>query len=137
TRRGEVVAWIDSTGTFDPRSIAATGADLSRILWVGADGAVRARDSSAESPTAEIARARSKTSVKAGIKPVLLAAEMVLGAGGFGLVVIDLDFDSPGGHTRTLTLSAALRLARAAERSGSAVIVLAERRTCGTFAALS
>jgi hypothetical protein len=57
---------------------------------------------------------------------------MVLGAGGFGLVVIDM-----GGHARTLTLSTALRLARAAERSGAAVIVLAERRTCGTFAVLS
>jgi hypothetical protein len=75
---------------------------------------------------------RSNASSKSGIKPVLLAAEMVLGAGGFGLVVIDM-----GGHARTLTLSAALRLARAAERSGAAVIVMAERRTCGTFAALS
>ncbi|HZZ08483.1 MAG TPA: hypothetical protein VFE43_08055 [Candidatus Binataceae bacterium] len=61
-----------------------------------------------------------------------MAAEMVLGAGGFGLVVIDL-----GSYARTLTSSAALRLARAAERSSAAVIVLAERRTCGTFAALS
>jgi len=135
TRRGEVAAWIDSTGAFDPRSIAAAGADLSRILWVGADAAVRARDS-AESPVAEFAPARSSAPAKAGIKPVLLAAEMVLGAGGFGLVVIDFSFDI-GGHARTLTLSAALRLARAAERSGAAVIILAERRTCGTFAALS
>src|SRR5713101_6166051 len=37
TRRGEVAAWIDSAGAFDPRSIAAVGADRSRILWVGAD----------------------------------------------------------------------------------------------------
>ena len=137
TRRGEVAAWIDSAGAFDPRSIAAAGADLSRILWVGADAAARARDS-AEAPAAEFAPARSiasakaGTSVKAEIKPVLLAAEMVLGAGGFGLVVIDF-----GRHARTLALSVALRLARAAERSGAAVIVLAERRTCGTFAALS
>lgn len=135
TRRGEVAAWIDSAGAFDPRSIAATGADLSRILWVGADAAVRARNS-AKSPAAEFAPARSAASVKAGIKPVLLAAEMVLGAGGFGLVVIDLVFDIDG-RARTLASSAALRLARAAERSGAAVIVLAERRTCGTFAALS
>ena len=131
TRRGEVAAWIDSAGAFDPHSIAAAGADLSRILWVGTDAAVRARDS-AESPAAEFAPTRSNASPKAGIKPALLAAEMVLGAGGFGLVVIDM-----GGHARTLTLSTALRLARAAERSGAAVIVLAERRTCGTFAALS
>jgi hypothetical protein len=129
TRRGEVAAWIDSAGAFDSRSIAAAGADLSRILWVGADRAVLARDSAA-SPEQEFALTRAMP--KAVIKSVLLAAEMVLGAGGFGLVVIDL-----GSYARTLTSSAALRLARAAERSSAAVIVLAERRTCGTFAALS
>ena len=127
TRHGEVAAWIDSSGAFDPRSVAAAGADLSRILWVGADTAARARDS-AESPAAQFAPMRSNAPVK--------AAEMVLGAGGFGLVVIDFSF-AIGGRARTLTLSTALRLARAAERSGAAVIVLAEHRTCGTFAALS
>jgi hypothetical protein len=135
TRRGEVAAWVDSSGAFDPRSIAAAGADLSRILWIGADVAARARES-AESPAAEFAPARSHASAKGEIKPMLMAAEMVLGAGGFGLVVIDFGLDI-GGRSRTLTLSAALRLARAAERSGAAVIVLAARRTCGTFAALS
>jgi hypothetical protein len=90
---------------------------------------VLARDSAASSER-EFALARAMP--KAAIKSVLLAAEMVLDAGGFGLVVIDL-----GGYARMLTQSAALRLARAAERSGAAVIVLAERRTCGTFAALS
>jgi hypothetical protein len=90
---------------------------------------VLARDSAASSER-EFALACAMP--RAGIKPVLLAAEMVLGAGGFGLVVIDL-----GSYARTLTSSAALRLARAAERSSAAVIVLAERRTCGTFAALS
>jgi recombination protein RecA len=135
TRRGEVAAWIDTAGGFDPRSIAAAGADLSRILWIGADAAIRARDS-AQPPAAEFAPARLGAWAKASLKPGLLAAEMVLDAGGFGLVVIDLAFDT-GGYARTLTLSAALRLARAAERGGAAVIVLAERRTCGTFAALS
>jgi hypothetical protein len=130
TRRGEVAAWIDSSGAFDPQSIAAAGADLSRILWVGADAALRARDA-AESGSAKSVPARPARS-HAAIK----AAELVLGAGGFGLVVIDFGF-AIGGRAHTLTLSAALRLARAAEQSGAAVIVLAERRTCGTFAALS
>jgi hypothetical protein len=135
TQRGEVVAWIDSSGAFDPRSIAAAGADLSRILWVGADAVARARDST-ESPAAEFVPPRPNAFVRAEIKPVLMAAEMVLGAGGFGLVVIDLGLDI-GGRARTFALSAALRLARAAERNGAAVIVLTAHRTCGTFAALS
>jgi hypothetical protein len=57
---------------------------------------------------------------------------MVLEAGGFGLVVIDL-----GAMRYALAESAALRLSRAAERSGVAVLVIAERRMCGTFAALT
>ena len=130
TGRGEVAAWIDSSGAFDPHSIAAAGADLSRILWVGADAAVCVR-AAAESGSAESARARPARSHAA-----MKAAELVLGAGGFGLVVIDFGF-AIGGRARTLALSVALRLARAAEQSGAAVVVLAERRTCGTFAALS
>lgn len=61
----------------------------------------------------------------------LKAAEWILAAGGFGLVIIDFD-----ATVRFLPQSAALRLARAAERSGAAVIVLGERQMCGTFAAL-
>jgi hypothetical protein len=81
---------------------------------------------------------------------ILKAAEWILAAGGFGLVVIDFTAhvadslarlaSSPsvsGWTRRALPESAALRLARAAERSGAAVIVLAAQRMCGTFAALS
>src|SRR5262249_1783430 len=53
-------------------------------------------------------------------------------AGGFALVVIDF-----GTLRFPLSQSASLRLARAAERSGAAVLVLAEGRPCGTFAALT
>jgi hypothetical protein len=62
----------------------------------------------------------------------LKAAEWVLAAGGFGLVVIDF-----GNAIRFIPQSAALRLARAAESSGAAIIVMAEQRMCGTFAVLS
>jgi hypothetical protein len=62
----------------------------------------------------------------------LRAAELVLEAGGFGLLVMDF-----GERAFTLTQSSALRLARIAERSGTAVMVLATRPVCGTFAALT
>lgn len=119
TRQGEVAAWIDSANAFDPASLAAAGADLSRILWVGANSA----------PTHERKTARS-----AAVSDAFKAAETVLGAGGFGLVVIDLAPEITG---RSLAECRALRLARAAERGGAAVIVLAAHRMCGTFAALS
>jgi hypothetical protein len=69
---------------------------------------------------------------------VLKAAEWILTAGGFGLLVIDCagmnDFN---GRFNAFTQSAALRLAHGAERSGTAVLLIARRRMCGTFAVLS
>ncbi len=63
---------------------------------------------------------------------IVKAAELVLEAGGFGLVVVDF-----GEMPRALTYASSLRIARAAERSGAAVIAIAPWRMCGTFAALS
>jgi len=119
TRRGEIAAWIDGAGTFDPASIAAAGVDLNRLLWVSA------REGTASRLNAATPFGRRRLTI-------LKAAELVLDAGGFGLVVVDF-----GGLKYPIPQSAALRLARAAERSGAAVIAIAARRMCGTFAALS
>jgi hypothetical protein len=62
---------------------------------------------------------------------MLKATEWLLSAGGFGLIVIDF-----GGLRWPLRSSVAMRLARGAEQSGAAVMVLSARQMCGTFAAL-
>jgi hypothetical protein len=142
TMRGEVAAWIDSADSFDPESMAAAGVDLTRLLWVS---------SHRRAPRASAPHYDETGIGKTGATPVniLKAAEWILAAGGFGLVVIDFTAHVAGslarlasspsvsGWNRALSESAALRLARAAERSGAAVIVLAAQRMCGTFAALS
>lgn len=122
SRRGETVGWIDATGAFDPRSIDAAGADLSRILWACVSPDVPRQQASGMWNNG----ARTKYAT------VLKAAELLLEAGGFGLVVVDF-----GAMRYPLTQSAALRLARAAERSGAAVLAVAQYRMCGTFAALT
>src|SRR6267143_556067 len=119
THRGEVAAWLDASGTFDPESMAAAGVELRRMLWASMTTATR-MPRVAASP---LARRQSA---------IIKAAELVLEAGGFGLVVLDF-----GEALRALTHASALRIARAAERSGAAVIALAPWRMCGTFAALS
>jgi len=124
TRHEEVAAWIDAANDFDPESFAAANVDLARVLWVSCDD-FGASESIRDCET------RQRFLKSAGERE-LKAAEWLLAAGGLGLVVIDF-----GGRPRALPQSAALRLARAAERSGTAVIVLAAHRMCGTFAALS
>jgi hypothetical protein len=122
TRRGEVAAWLDASGAFDPESMAAAGVELRRMLWA-----------SMRSGSACDLRSPLLKGEGLGVRSAIVkAAELVLEAGGFGLVVVDFGEDG-----RALAHASALRIARAAERSGAAVIAIAPWRMCGTFAALS
>jgi len=120
TQAGEVSGWIESARSFAPAAIAAGSARLERILWAAVDD----RRKLVPEPSSGLRHNSSAA--------VFKAADLVLQAGGFGVVVVDL-----GTNAVPLPLSIALRLAREAERSGAAVIVIAPHRICGTFAALS
>jgi len=104
TRRGEVVAYVDVTDAFHPASVAAAGVDLQRVLWV---------------------RPQSVTDG-------LCCAELLLQAGGFAVVVLDLGAALP----RPLRAHVWPRLLRAAERSHTACLILAPHRVAGSSAVL-
>jgi len=86
TRAGRVCAWVDGDGTFDPASLAATGADLARILWIAGP-----------------------------LRPdrALAAAEEVLSSAGFELVVLRAAGEVRGGGTAFLRLTRAAERSRA------------------------
>ncbi len=97
--RGELVALVDANDRFDPESAASIGLDLSRLLWIRETG---------DAPRA------------------LKAMNLVLQAGGFGLVVLDLA-DVPLRTVRALPFTTWFRLARVIEGSQTvAVLVAAE-----------
>jgi hypothetical protein len=101
TAAGETIAWIDPADALDPDAAAKAGMELGRTLWV---------------------RPRSTGDA-------LRAAEIVLGAGGFGLVVLDTDSTRSGAGRWP-------RLARAAERTRATLLVVSPHRDAGTFAAV-
>jgi hypothetical protein len=103
TRAGETIAWVDTPDALDPEAAAAAGVALTRTLWV-----------------------RPRSTVDA-----LRATDILVGAGGFGLVVLDVD--GPAGRVN----AAWPRIARAAERTRSSLLVVAPERQAGTLAALS
>jgi len=105
TTAGEVAAVIDAADAFDPASAARAAIDLRSLLWV-------------RPPSA---------------RDALRCTEMILAAGGFGLVVLDLD----GVPLRRLRFYTWPRLARAAEKSGAALVLLTPERIVGSFATLS
>jgi hypothetical protein len=104
TRRGEVVACVDLADALHPASVAGAGADLHRLLWV---------------------RPRS---VMDGFR----CTELLLQAGGFAVVALDLGCSVP----RPLRAHVWLRLLRAAEASHAACVVLAPQRVAGSCAVL-
>jgi hypothetical protein len=135
--RNEAAAWIESGDYLDPASMLAAGIEPSRMLWVSCRAAnlshrsneVREADDCAG---LDFAAARNRGWRRHTPIASLKAAEWILTAGGFGLLVLDF-----AATIQFLPQSVALRLARAAERSGTAVIVLGEHPMCGTFATLS
>jgi recombination protein RecA len=98
--RGEAMAFIDTCDRFDPASAAASGVDLSKLLWVRERG--------------DASRA-------------LKAMNLVLQAGGFGLVVFDIADVSPMA-LRQFPYTTWMRIARVIEGSQTTAVVIAAER---------
>src|SRR5581483_7090924 len=103
TGAGETIAWVDPADALDPEALATAGVRLDRTLWV-----------------------RPRTPLDA-----LRAAEVLLGAGGFGLVVLDLE------AAPRVPRGCALRLTRAAAATSSTLLLLAPAPVAGAGAALA
>src|SRR5262245_19908094 len=71
TRRGEIVALVDTCDRLDVASAAAAGVDLDRLLWVRGDEA-------------------GDRGLETAVDRALKALNLVIQAGGFSLVAIDL-----------------------------------------------
>jgi hypothetical protein len=95
TARGEVVALVDTHDRFDPASAEASGVDLTRLLWIRESG---------------------------NPERALKAMNLVLQAGGFGLVGFDLS-DVHGRAVRQFPHTTWMRLSRVIE-GGTTVAVL-------------
>src|SRR5690348_1628382 len=101
TAAGEATALVDVGGGLDPRRAAAAGIALRRLLWVRC--------------TADLAAK---------------AADLVLGAGGFDLIALDLGDARP-----RLPAAGWIRFKHGAEKQGTTVLVAAPARAAGTCAA--
>ena len=116
TRRGEIVALVDTLDRLDVASVAAAGVDLDRMLWMRPP-----------SPSASARQVPPSLSATAGptepIERALKALNLVLQAGGFGVVAIDLADVSPA-TLRQIPFTTWLRVQRVIEGSDTACLLL-------------
>lgn len=95
----ESCAIIDATDAFDPHSAAESGVALDQLLWVRCGG-------------------NAEHSLK--------AADLILQAGGFGVVIMDLA-DCALHTARRISLASWFRLRHAVERTRTALVVLEQQ----------
>jgi hypothetical protein len=108
TARGEIVALVDTLDRLDVASAAAAGVDLSRLLWI------RGQDGGSFGPADPSNRALDRA---------LKGLNLVLQAGGFGVVVIDLA-DVPLAALRQIPFTTWMRVQRVIEGSDTACVLL-------------
>jgi len=105
TRRGEIAAVVDTCDRLDVASVAAAGTALDRLLWIRGDA------------TGPIDRALDRA---------LKAVTLVLQAGGFGVVALDLA-DVPPLALKRLPFTTWMRVQRIVEgRDTACVLVVPE-----------
>jgi hypothetical protein len=101
--RGEFCAVVDSRGAFDPLSASRAGVDLRRLLWV-----------------------RGSHRASHWMEQAFKAADMILHAGGFGVVVLDL-CDVPLRDLNSIPLSYWYRFRLAVENTPTSLIVTGDQ----------
>lgn len=117
TREDRVVAWVDAADTLDAESAAASGVDLKQLLWV------RCRmNSHGQKPWARLDQA-------------LRATDLLLHAGGFSALVLDLGSIAPE-HGCRIPLATWFRYRQAADRTRCSLLVLAQQPLAQSSAAV-
>jgi hypothetical protein len=107
TADGEVCALVDARDSFDPLTANAAGIALEKLLWVRCQN----------------------------IEQALRATDLLIQAGGFGMVAVDLS-DVPTKTVRQVPLNAWFRFRRAVEDTPTILLLLEQEPNAKTCASL-
>jgi hypothetical protein len=161
TRRGEYCAVIDASDALDPNSLAATGVDLDRLLWVRCNeesprrhrdpGKCESGKNAASAATALGGKGGSTQSARdfsgkgwvknesrrseGRLEQVLRATDLLLESGGFGLIILDLA-DVPPLAARRIPLTTWFRFRRAVEHKPTILLAIEQQPIAGSCSSL-
>ncbi|RZU39390.1 hypothetical protein [Edaphobacter modestus] len=121
TQSGVACAWVDVSDALSPESAAAANIVLKRLLWLRMSAESKQRVTDKPWPRLEQA---------------LKATDLLLQAGGFAAIVLDMSDVLPQ-HTMRIPLATWYRLRLAAEQARSALIVLSQAPCASSCAALA
>lgn len=121
TQLGNACAWVDVNDTLSPESAAAAGIELNRLLWLRMSS--ERRENPADRPWSRLEQAMSAT-------------DLLLQAGGFGSIVLDMSDVLPR-HAMRIPLGTWYRFRLAAEQARTAFVLLTQAPCASSCAALA
>ena len=110
TQEGQVCGWVDASDALDPESAAANGVRLGNLLWV--------RCKRASQPT-------QSSQPWAGMDEALRAVDLLLQAGGFRAIVLDLGDVAPK-HSTRIPLATWFRFRQMSQEASASLVVLTQ-----------
>jgi len=116
-----VCAWVDANDTLDAESAAASGVSLKQLLWV------RCRNASA--------RGKGQAKPWTQLEQAVRATDLLLQAGGFATLVLDLGNVAPE-HACRIPLATWFRFRQAADRTRCSLLVLGQQPFAQSSAAV-
>ena len=136
TASEEVCALVDASDAFDPHSATAAGVDLKRVLWARCGGEVsRSSLLVSRKNHVSIEKRETRNEKFASVELALRALDLLLQAGGFGLVAMDLG-DIPPEIMRRVPLTSWFRFRRAVENTATALVVIEQEASAKSCASL-
>lgn len=120
TRLGNTCAWVDVNDALSPESAAAAGVEVRRLLWLRMS--MQRKQQLTDKPWSRLEQA-------------LRATDLLLQAGGFAAIVLDISDVLPQ-HTVRIPLATWYRFRLAAEHTRSAVLIRTQAPSAGSCAAL-
>jgi hypothetical protein len=137
TAEERACAWVDVNDAFDPESAAANGVRLRQVLWVRCRTREQGNKGTRERGN-ERARGQEGSWSRpnwARLEQGLRATDLLLQAGGFASVVLDVGDTVPEQATR-IPLATWFRYRQAAERTQCSLVVLGRRGYAQSAAAV-
>ena len=121
TQSGAACAWVDVNDTLSPDSAAAAGVELKRLLWLR---------------TSAERRQKIRDTIGSRLEQALKATDLLLQAGGFGAIVLDMSDVLPQ-HTVRIPLATWYRFRLSAEQARTALLFLTQAPCANSCAALA
>ena len=138
---------LDASDALDPKSAAAAGIDLDRLLWVrcGEDSRTETqRPAATNQDVLQAIRAQNFQvdqlddplhASEHRLEQVLRATDLLLESGGFGLIVLDLA-DLPPQSARRIPLTTWFRFRRAVEHKPTILLAIEQQPIAGSCSSL-